>query len=103
MSAKYQLIYWRDIPSQIKARDGRKRLSKPLSDRFMQSIDAAAMHSGDTDTDDYLQQWRQTEWQEIEGETEPFLDALVAKIESEYTGKRLSNLVKNGGWEPDSA
>lgn len=99
MGAQYQLIYWRDIPSQVKAKDGRRRISKPLSDRFMQSIDAAAMQSGDTNTDDYLQQWRQTEWQTIEGDAEAFLDALVAKIEAEYSGKRLSDLVKNGGWE----
>ena len=43
MSGKYQIIYWRDIPSQIKAKVGRKRVSRPLSDRFMQIIDAAAM------------------------------------------------------------
>ena len=99
MSAQYQLIYWRDIPSQVKAKNGRQRISKPLSDRFMQSIDAAAMQSGDTDTDDYLQQWRQTEWKGVEGDVERFLNELVSKIEAEYTGKRLSNLVKNGGWE----
>lgn len=100
MSAKYQIIYWRDIPSQIKAKAGRTRISKPLSDRFLQTIDAAAMKSGDTDTDDYLAQWRQTEWQDVEGETEPFLDALVAQIEADYSGKRLSDLAKNEGWEP---
>lgn len=99
MSAQYQLIYWRDIPSQVKAKNGRQRISKPLSDRFMQSIDAAAMQSGDTDTDDYLQQWRQTEWRAVEGDVERFLSELVSNIEAEYTGKRLSNLVKNGGWE----
>ncbi len=99
MSGKYQIIYWRDIPSQIKAKIGRKRLSKPLHDRFMQVIDAAAMQSGDTDTDDYLAQWRTSEWQPIEGNANAFLDALVAQIEAEYSGQRLSHLVKAGGWE----
>ncbi len=99
MSGNYQIIYWRDIPSQIKAKIGRKRLSKPLSDRFMQIIDAAAMQSGDTDTDDYLAQWRTSEWQPIEGDADAFLDELVAQIEAEYSGQRLSHLVKMGGWE----
>ena len=99
MSGKYQLIYWRDIPSQVKAKVGRKRVSKPLSDRFLQTIDAAAMKSGDTDTDEYLAEWRTTEWQDIEGDVEPFLAELVAKIEMEYDGKRLSSLAKNGGRE----
>ena len=101
MSGKYQIIYWRDIPSQIKAKVGRKRVSRPLSDRFMQIIDAAAMESGDTDSEDYLAQWKPTEWKDIEGETDEFLDGLVAKIEEEYTGKRLSALAKNGGYEPN--
>ena len=102
MSGKYQIIYWRDIPSQIKAKVGRKRMSRPLTERFLQSIDAAAMKSGDTDTDEYLAQWKPTEWMEIEGDANEFLDGLVTKIESEYTGKRLSNLVKNEGWEPEN-
>lgn len=100
MSGQYQIIYWRDIPSQIKAKVKRNRLSRPLSDRFMQIIDAAAMQSGDTDTDDYLAQWRPSDWQPIEGEPNAFLDALVAKIEADFPAKRLSNLAKNGGWEP---
>ena len=102
MSGKYQIIYWRDIPSQIKAKVGRKRMGRPLTERFLQSIDAAAMKSGDTDTDEYLAQWKPTEWMEIEGDPDEFLDAVAAKIEAEYTGKRLSNLVKNEGWEPEA-
>ena len=100
MSGKYQIIYWRDIPSQIKAKVKRKRMSRPLSDRFMQIIDAAAMQSGDTDTDDYLAQWKPSEWKAMQGDPNQFSDALVVQIETEYTGKRLSELVKNGGWEP---
>lgn len=102
MSGKYQIIYWRDIPSQIKAKVGRKRLSRPLSDRFMQIIDAAAMSSGDTDTDQYLAEWKPSDWQTIDGDANEFLDQLVEQIEAEYTGQRLSALVKNGGYEPET-
>ena len=101
MSGKVQIIYWRDIPSQIKGKVGRKRVSRALSDRFMQIIDAASMQSGDTDTDVYLAQWKPGDWINIEGDTNEFLDALVEKIESEYSGKRLSELAKNGGYEPE--
>lgn len=102
MSGKYQIIYWRDIPSQIKAKVKRQRMSRPLTDRFLQTIDAAAMASGDTDTDAYLEQWRSSEWVDIEGDADQFLDELAAKIESDYTGKQLSDLAKNGGWKADS-
>lgn len=103
MSAKYQIIYWRDIPSQIKIKVGRKRSGQQLSERFIQSIDAAAMRSGDTDTDEYLAEWRQTDWADVDGNPAEFLEKLVAQFEADYPGKRLSDLVKNGGWEPDSA
>ena len=95
----YQIIYWRDIPSQIKAKKGRKRLSRPLTDRFMQTIDSAAMHAGDTGADDYLEQWRTTAWANMEGDVDEFLDGLVREIEARYSGKKLSQLAKNGGWE----
>ncbi len=100
MSAKYQIIYWRDIPSQVKIKVGRKRSGQQLTERFIQSIDAASMQSGDTDTDAYLEEWRQTEWASIEGDPAAFLAAKIAELEAAYNGKRLSNLVKNGGWEP---
>ena len=99
MSGKVQIIYWRDIPSQIKGKIGRKRVSRALSDRFLQIIDAASMESGDTDTDVYLAQWKPGEWIDIEGDPDEFLDNMVAKIEADYTGKRLSELVKSGGFE----
>lgn len=102
MAGQYQIIYWRDIPSQIKAKVKRKRMSRPLTDRFLQTIDAAAMKSGETDTDEYLAAWKPTEWQPIEGDPNEFLDNLAAKIEAEYTGKRLSQLAKNGGYEANA-
>ena len=46
MAEKYHILYWRDIPSMVKAKIGRKRLSRPLPDRFMEAIDAAAMKTG---------------------------------------------------------
>lgn len=102
MAGQYQIIYWRDIPSQIKAKVKRKRMSRPLTDRFLQTIDAAAMASGETDTDEYLAEWKPSPWQPIEGDPNEFLDALAAKIEADYTGKRLSQLAKNGGREPEA-
>ena len=52
------VLYWRDIPSQVIARAGRKTAKQELPKRFMEAIDAAAMRAGATDTDAYLQGWR---------------------------------------------
>ncbi len=103
MSGKYQIIYWRDIPSQIKALQGRNRTSRPLSQRFMQVIDSAAMRSGMVGTDDYLAQWHASPWQPVEGELSAFLDELTAQIEAEYDSKRLARLAGSGGVEAQPA
>ncbi len=98
MTAQYQIIYWRDIPAQIKVKAGRQRLARPLSDRFQVAIDQAAMRAGKTDSDAYLEEWRTSDWREQEGEPESLLDHLVAELESGYPHSRLDGLVKQGGW-----
>ena len=50
----YQILYWHDIPMQVRAREGRNRVSKPLSNRFQEAVDKASMAAGLTGTDDYL-------------------------------------------------
>ena len=99
MALKYQIVYWRDIPAQVKGRAGRKRLSRPLSDRFPVAIDEAAMRAGLTESDDYLNAWRNGEWQEQEGEPEAILTKLVADLEAAYPPERLRQLIRQGGLE----
>jgi len=77
MAVKYQIVYWRDIPAQIKIRDGRNRHGRPLSDRFEKAIDQAAMYAGLINSDDYLKEWRTTEWQEREGEPDAIAEELA--------------------------
>ncbi|MFN2163728.1 MAG: virulence factor, partial [Candidatus Promineifilaceae bacterium] len=68
MTINYQIIFWRDIPAQIKLKEGRERLGRPLSKRFGVAIDEAAMRAGLTESSDYLAQWRKSAWQERDGE-----------------------------------
>jgi hypothetical protein len=95
----YQLLYWRDIPAQVKVRAGRERLSRMLSDRFQEAIDEAAMRAKTTSTDDYLDEWRSSEWQEREGEATAVADTIAAELEAAYTEERLTKLVRNKGRE----
>ena len=97
MTSKYQIIYWRDIPAQVKARSGAARSARELSARFQEAIDVAAMVSGAAGTDDYLAAWRTSEWQPGDGDAERVVDEIVAKFENEYTDERLSELKKSGG------
>jgi hypothetical protein len=96
---KYQIIYWRDIPAQVKVKLGRNRGGRPLSDRFPVAIDEAAMRAGLTGSDDYLAQWRNGGWQEREGDLEEIVDSLVAEIEAAYPPERLRTLIHQLGLE----
>ena len=52
MAAKLTVVYWRDIPAQIRAQKGRERHSVQLSMRFQEGIDQAAMYAGKSSSDD---------------------------------------------------
>lgn len=93
----FQVVYWRDIPAQVKVRSGRTRAAKPLSNRFQEAIDAAAMQAGATQTDAYLADWRTSEAAERPGEPEAVAEALVSELESAYPPERLAALVADGG------
>ena len=54
------ITYWRDIPSAVSVKIGRKEEKRMLDNRFMEAIDMAAMRDGATNTDDYLADWRRS-------------------------------------------
>jgi len=95
----YQIVYWRAIPAQVKARVGRERVSKPLSDRFQVAIDDAAMRAGMIGTDDYLAEWRTSDPSEREGDAETIAAAVAAELEAAYPDERLKMLIENWGRE----
>lgn len=98
-TTSYQIVYWRDIPAQVKVKAGRTRAGKQLSERFQVSIDRAAMRAGLFNTDDYLNEWRTSEAQARAGEAEAVADAVAAELEAAYPDDRLEALVVNGGRE----
>jgi len=54
--AKYQILYWKDIPAQIKAFDGTRAVSRQLPERYQLEIDRLAMELGLAGGDEYLNQ-----------------------------------------------
>lgn len=97
--AEVQVVFWRDIPAQVKARQGRERAARALDPRFQEAVDAAAMRAGLIDSDDYLAEWRTSAWEERPGSPEQGADQHAAEIENEYTAERLRLMVDNGGRE----
>ena len=97
--AQLIITYWRDIPAQVTAKEGRTTAKREMSLRFTEAIDMAAMRSGAAGTDDYLAEWRRGEPRPCGGDLEAEVSAALAKIEAEYDKERLVALAKNGGRE----
>jgi hypothetical protein len=81
--ATYRILYWQEVPSQIKADDGDNEVTLPLSPRFIERIDRLAMQRGLHDADAYLAHWRWGEEQEREGSAQEVAEAVRAELESE--------------------
>lgn len=103
MTVKYQIIYWRDIPAQVKVKAGRDRKGMQLSPRFNVAIDEAAMRAGLTESKEYLGEWRSSEWADREGELEESAAALAAELEAAYPAERLRKLIAGLGLEERGA
>ena len=81
--AFYQILYWQNIPSQVKAWDDVDETRIELAPRFMTRIDEAAQSQGLTSTDDYLGQWKWGEEQERAGSAAEVAEAVKKELEAE--------------------
>lgn len=78
--AVFQVLYWKDIPAQVRAYEGRKRTSVQLPDRFQLAIDQRAMVEGLAGTDAYLEHWEWSEKQERSGTADAVLNEVVQEL-----------------------
>jgi hypothetical protein len=82
--AKYQILYWFDIPVQVRAQDRDGRVSLPLPDRFQVAIDKAAMEAELTGTDAYLDIFRWGEHLEQDGSAQEVAGRVVEELSARY-------------------
>lgn len=82
--AFYQVLYWQDIPSQVKAWDDFDEIKVELAPQFAVRIDLSAQSQGLTQTDDYLGQWKWGEEQERNGTPEEVAQAVKNEMESKF-------------------
>jgi hypothetical protein len=85
--ATYQILYWKDIPAQIRVFKGRRPISRQMPNRFQVAIDRVAMKEGLASSEAYLDQWEWSEKRERPGDPETVLDALMEELEAEYDDK----------------
>ena len=82
--AEYQILYWHDIPLQVRAGERDNRVSQALPPRFQQAVDNAAMSVGLIDTDEYLSELAWSDPQEREGSPNEVVSAVVAELDEKY-------------------
>ncbi len=98
--ANLVITYWRDIPSAISVKSGRKEEKRMLASRFQEAIDMAAMRGQASDTDSYLAGWRRAEPVAVGDDLAAEADKAKARIEAAFDKDRLKALIANGGKGP---
>ena len=93
------VIWWRDIPAQVTAKQGRTRAARELAPRFQEAIDAAAMRAGLIGTDAYLEEWRR-EPRSCGDDLDSEVAQEADRLDAAYTDDVLERLVGDSGKEP---
>jgi hypothetical protein len=86
--AKYQVLYWKDIPSVVEATDGTASAKVQLSERFQALIDAVAMRLGLAGTDEYLDQWEHGDEEERPGSPQDVANVVAQEFETRFVEYR---------------
>ncbi len=80
--ARFQILYWQDVPSVLQAfDDDGSPVKRQLPDWFQQEIDRQAMEQGLIGSDAYLEQWHWGEVDERPGTPDEVLDALERELQ----------------------
>ena len=96
------IISWRDIPAQVIGRKGRETSKAPLSPRFQEAVDRAAMRAGRGTSNAYLADWKRSPPRPCGEDIAAEVAAEAARLEARYTDEYLERLVKAKGLDPDA-
>ena len=100
MPGTLTVIWWRDIPAQVIAKDRRQAHKVVLHPRFQVAIDRAAMKAGKKAFSDYIEEWRR-ETRSCSDDLEAIANAEATRLEATYTKDILKRIVAAGGVDED--
>jgi hypothetical protein len=95
--AQLIIISWRDIPAQVIVKRGRETAKRPLSQRFQEAVDRAAMRAGKGSSDAYLADWKRSPPRECGDDLQAVADAEAAALEARYSDEDLERLIRAKG------
>jgi hypothetical protein len=78
----FKILFWQEIPTQIKAEDEVDDVTVMLDAKFMAQVDILAAKRGLQAADDYLAQWKWSEEEEREGSAREVAEAVKADLEA---------------------
>ena len=78
----YKVLYWQEIPTQIKAEDESDDVTLELDPKFMLQVDILAAKRGLQSADDYLAQWKWSDEEEREGSAQEVAEAVRVELEA---------------------
>ena len=104
--ARYRVLAWRDIPTQVRVTDeSGARVDRAMPRWFMQEISRITMREGLAGTDDYLAAFAWSAEVEREGPPDQVADAVVAELAAARgrtpEGRRLPRDGGEEGAQPD--
>ena len=80
--ATYKILYWQEIPSQIKAEDDSDDVTVRMPDSFQERIDLMAARRGLEQSDAYLAEWKWSDEEDREGSAVEVAEAVKAELEA---------------------
>ena len=81
--ATYKVMYWQEIPSQIRAEDDDGEVALSMPSKFADLIDHLAMKRGLTGSDDFLSGWHWGEEEDRDGTAQEVAEAVKAELEAQ--------------------
>ena len=83
--ARYRVLSWRDIPTQVEASDETDAVAKrPMPKWFMYEVSRITMREGLAGTDDYLDAFTWSGETERDGTADAVADAVVVELAARW-------------------
>jgi hypothetical protein len=82
--AKFQVLYWQNLPSEIKAWDDFDEVKISLPNRFAEMIDASAQKQGFIQADTYMAHLRWSDEAERAGSPREVAEAVKQELEARF-------------------
>ena len=96
--ARYRVLAWRDIPTQVQAaEDAGASANRAMARWFMQEISRITMREGLAGTDDYLEAFAWSDWTEREGDAETVADAVVEEQAARFGRRPDGHTLREAG------